>query len=182
MRIAVIGPQNTGKTTFIKDFVQNFPEYITPEITYRDVVAKQNLAINQGANEESQMVITNFLFDQITNNKEQNIIFDRCVIDNYVYASYLHELGRFGPEIIQKIKSMALEHLPNLDVLILIPTALGVVLVDDKTRDTDNAFIDAVNRLFIDILLEISQKSEVKIITVTGNREKRIELVKKALK
>lgn len=43
-KIAVIGPQNTGKSTFVKDFVNAFPEFKTPLETYRDVVKKNNIS------------------------------------------------------------------------------------------------------------------------------------------
>jgi signal recognition particle receptor subunit beta len=43
MKIAVIGPQNTGKSTFVKDFLLEFPAYKTTQKTYRDIVTENNL-------------------------------------------------------------------------------------------------------------------------------------------
>ena len=60
MRIAVIGPQNTGKSTFIKDFLNEFSHYTTPEETYRTVIEDKDLAVNQKTSLESQKEIRDF--------------------------------------------------------------------------------------------------------------------------
>ncbi len=182
MRIAVVGPQNTGKTTFIKDFIQAFPEYVTPSKTYRDVVSQQSLAINQGATVESQKVLIDFYRDQMVKNLEPNIIFDRCLIDGYAYSAYLKELGRFEESFIKEIYDLLYKHIDTIDMIVLIPTALSVGLVDDRLRDTDKTFIDAINRIFINTLLEVSRKTKLKIVTVTGDRGKRMDLMKEVLK
>lgn len=76
MRLAVIGPQNTGKSTFIKDFIKAFPNYKTPQKTYRDVISKRKLSINQKSTEKNQKIIRDFLYKQISENKQSNILFD----------------------------------------------------------------------------------------------------------
>jgi signal recognition particle receptor subunit beta len=68
MKIAVIGPQNTGKTTFIKDFLKEFKKYKTTKYTYRDIIRKKKLDINQKSSELSQKVIMDFLYKEITSN------------------------------------------------------------------------------------------------------------------
>ena len=77
MRIAVTGPQNTGKTTFVKDFLETFPLYTTTDKTYRDTVKEKGLKINQETSEETQKHILDFLYKQITENLGENIIFDK---------------------------------------------------------------------------------------------------------
>ena len=76
MRIAVTGPQNTGKSTFIEDFLSALPTYTTPERTYRDLISQEELPVNQETNEDSQRRIRDFLFDQATSNIEEDVIFD----------------------------------------------------------------------------------------------------------
>ena len=96
MRIAVIGPQNTGKSTFIQDFLQEFSHYSSPHETYRDVIVSRGLVVNQKSSLESQKEIRNFMFGQLRHNKEYNIIFDRCMIDNFVYTNTQYEKGDPG--------------------------------------------------------------------------------------
>lgn len=93
MKIAVVGPQNTGKSTFINDFIKNFDGYSTPETSHRDVIIEQNLPINQETTVESQRILRDFLLSQNETTKKSNIMFDRCVIDNYAYALYAKESG-----------------------------------------------------------------------------------------
>ncbi|MDQ5958166.1 MAG: hypothetical protein QG665_517 [Patescibacteria group bacterium] len=176
MRLAVLGPQNTGKSTFIADFIKNFPNYITPSETYRDIIQKNNLHINQKGSEEAQRVIRDFLFKQITENKEQNILFDRCVIDNYVYSLSLYDEGKASLEFLNETFNMSIKHLECLDGLIFIPTTVAVPLVDDNLRDIDVKFIDKINRLFIKTLFLISRQKPIEIFVMTGSREERIKL------
>jgi nicotinamide riboside kinase len=178
MRIAVVGPQNTGKSTFIKDFILEFKNYITPEDTYRDVVTENNLEINQKTTEFSQKKILDFLYNQITENIAEKIIFDRCVIDNYIYSLAANNLEKSFLEIT---KRKMLDHLKFLDMIIFIPTSVSVNLVDDSLRDTDRLFIDKINKLFLETLFYISNFSNIPIKVITGSREERILQIKNIL-
>jgi len=178
MRLAVIGPQNTGKSTFIKDFLEHFPEYTTPTETYRDVIQKNNLEINQKGSEENQRMIRDFLFNQITNNKESKILFDRCVIDNYIYSLALHDSGVVSTEFLYETFNLVLKHLEHLDGLIFIPTAVSIKLVDDKLRDTDVKYVDKINRLFTKTLFLITKQKPIEIFVISGDPQERIALTK----
>ncbi len=181
MRLAITGPQNTGKTTFIKDFLRAFPEYSSPKKTYRDVIKQNKLEINQKTTKYSQKLIRDFLFNQICWNKRQNIIFDRCVLDNLVYSFCQYELGNINLDFIKQTKSMLIESLKYLDALVFIPTGVSVRLVDDKLRDIDLNFIDAVNRLFFSFIIEIAQMNLIKIFVITGDRKMRIDFIRKMM-
>ncbi|MFA5023236.1 MAG: AAA family ATPase [Candidatus Paceibacterota bacterium] len=176
MRLAVIGPQNTGKSTFIQDFVKAFPDYITPAETYRDVIKRKKLDINQKGSEANQKVIRDFLFNQISHNQEPNILFDRCVIDNYVYTLALYEKKQASLEFLNETFSLAIKHLDQLDGLIFIPSAVAVKLVNDETRDIDTKYIDKVNRFFIKTLFLITKYKNIEIFVVSGDRAERIKL------
>lgn len=181
MRIAVIGPQNTGKSTFIKDFLAAFPQYTTPRETYRDVVKAKGLAINQKTNQESQKFIRDFLFEQIVNNNNENILFDRCVIDNLVYTLVQKEKGVIEDDFIAETRTMMKDSLKHLDAILFIPTTVAIALVDDEIRDIDPVFIDQVNRIFLEVLFVLARESSIPIVTVSGSREGRILRVKEHL-
>jgi len=178
MRLAVIGPQNTGKSTFIEDFLQAFPHYTTPAETYRDVIKRKKLDINQVGSEQSQRVIRDFLYNQIRHNLEPNILFDRCVIDNYVYSLALYEEERASLEFLNETFDMAVRHLDSLDGLIFIPSAVSVKLVEDQLRDTDTKYIDKINRFFIKTLFLIHKHKPIEVFVISGDREERLELAK----
>lgn len=175
MRIAVVGAQNVGKTTFVKDVVSHFPTYTTPNVSYRDVVLARGLKINQETGPESQRAIMDFIYDLISQDKNENIIFDRCLIDNYVYTYCAYLKGKVDKSFVEETKQKVFEHLKYLDLIIFIPTSVNINLEDDKLRDTDKNFVDLVNRSFVEILLEIAQNNLIPIKVFSGTREERVE-------
>lgn len=181
MRVAVIGPQNTGKSTFINDFVAAHPEYTSPTRTYRDVVTERGLLINQLTGRESQTLIRDFLFEQVQSNTVTNVIFDRTVLDNYVYTKVAEGKGGVDAAFVEETWNMSVSALEYLDMLFFIPTTASISLVDDHLRDTDVAFIDAVNREFIDALLRIRLLSRIEICVLAGSREARVMEAKHCL-
>jgi len=181
MRIAVIGPQNAGKTTFIKDFLKEFTSYETTKDTYRDHVAEIGLPINQETNESSQRAILDFLYNQTIDNRNENVIFDRCVVDNYVYTHSAYLRGRASKELLLLTEGKMYDQLTQLDCLVFIPTSAGVKLENDSFRDIDTGFVDAINRLFIEALLDIAGRTSMTIFVVTGNREERVSIVRQKI-
>lgn len=178
MRIAVVGAQNVGKTTFIKDFISQFPNYTTPNVSYRDIVLQKGLKINQETSLESQAAIMEFIYNLISEDKQENVIFDRCLIDNYVYSYCAYLKGNIESEFIEVSKEKVFEHLKFLDGIVFIPVSLNVDLQSDKFRDIDKNFIDQVNRTFVEILLEISKLFPIKIVVLSGSRQERVESVR----
>lgn len=176
MRIAIIGPQNTGKSTFLQDLLVAFPHYATPKLTYRDIVKQGNLQINQKTSEGSQTAIRDFLNEQISGNKEKNILFDRCVIDNYIYTKAGREISN---EFLKETEEILYASLKHLDVLFFIPTTVSVKLEHDGVRDIDVAYLDKINHLFIETLFEIVKKTELPVCLVSGTRTERVNQVRK---
>ena len=180
MRIAITGPQNTGKTTFLKDFLNVVPSYATPQLTYRDIIKEKKLDINQKTTEESQRAIRDFLYQQIIDNTAKNILFDRCIIDNYIYTAAA-ETNHIPQGFLDETEKMMYHSLDFLDALLYIPTSASVKLESDGTRDIDVLFIDKINRLFLEMLFKIARTRETPIWTITGDREDRVNQVKKLL-
>ena len=181
MRIAVIGPQNTGKSTFINDFINKFDRYTTPKENYRDLINKEGIPINQETTEGGQRLIRDFIFKQLTANKNKKIIFDRSIVDNYVYTLAQFEKGVIKKDFLKETKNIMYDSFSKIDALVFIPTAVSVQIINDNMRDTDVLFIDVINRMFIEILLTITSKHPIKIVTITGGRDDRIKQVESKL-
>jgi nicotinamide riboside kinase len=180
MKLAVIGPQNTGKSTFVQDFLAAFPEYSTPSATYRDIVRGKNLSINQLTSTDSQKYIRDFLYDQVIH-ADENTVLDRCVIDNYMYTLWAFKEGNTTIEFVEETKRIMIESLSYIDTYIFIPTTVAVKLVDDSLRDTTVSYVDTVNRFFIETLFELIDAYKIRVVVISGNREERIELIKHTL-
>ncbi len=181
MRIAVIGPQNTGKSTFIEDFMKEFSHYATPTETYRDVIESRSLLVNQKSSIESQKEIRDFMFGQIRQNKEYNIIFDRCMIDNFVYTYTQYEKGEIPKWFVDETEAMMKDTLHLIDMYLFIPTAISVPLISDSTRDITASYIDTVNHHFLKVLFDLARKDHITIKVISGSRKERIDQVKKLI-
>jgi hypothetical protein len=139
------------------------------------------LKINQLTGRESQELIRDFLIEQVETNTFKDVIFDRTVIDNYVYTKLADGSGEIDSAFVNETWEKSIESLAYLDMLFFIPTAASISLVDDEMRDTDVAFIDAVNREFIDALLRIRSLSPIPICVLAGTREERVREAKNCL-
>jgi predicted ATPase len=151
MKIAVVGTQCIGKSTFIKDFLDKWSMYSTPTKTYRDVVKERNISINKLGSEESQQIILDFLVDQATQySKSDNVIFDRCILDNLAYSSWLHLNGKVSEKFLDTSRIIVRESLKLFDIIFFLPITKTspVSLVEDGVRDTDPVYREEIDNIF----------------------------------
>ncbi len=181
MKIAVVGAQNVGKTTFINDFVNVFSEYKSYVSSLKNIANEKGLQLNQMTSEQTQLLIMQHLYNLISENKDEKAIFDRCLIDNYVYSYCAYLKGGISDEFMEASKETMFGHLKFLDLIVFIPVSLSVEILPEQQRDVDKNFIDLVNRIFVEILLEISKSFPVKICVLSGSREDRVNQIKKYL-
>lgn len=174
MKVAVIGPQNTGKSTFVTDFIGAFPQFSTPTESYRDVIKKNNLSINQLTGTASQTLIRDFIYQQVESAPD-NTVFDRCLIDNYIYTWYAYTQGNVEETFLKETERMMRESVAHIDLFLFIPTALSIPIVEDSLRDTNAAYIDSVNRMFIQTLFSLLDISNMRVQSIGGSREERIQ-------
>jgi nicotinamide riboside kinase len=181
MRVAVIGPQNSGKSTFIKDFLEAFPSFSSPTKTYRELVTDKGLPLNLYTTEESQVAIRDFLYAQLRDTPGRRVLFDRCVIDNYIYTKAQHERGLVPEAFLEETEAVMRDSLRYHDAILFIPAAVGVPLIDDGVRNIRREFVDRVNTLFIETLLRLRSDIPHPIHTISGTREERVRRAQSAL-
>ena len=92
MRIAISGTACQGKTTLIKDFLEQWPNYTTPKKSYRDIIKENKLDDSSKTNKKTQKNILDFMIkEQKKYRSSDNVIFDRCPLDNLVYSMWATE-------------------------------------------------------------------------------------------
>lgn len=163
MKIAVCGTSCIGKTTYIQDFLQTWKNYKNPEKTYRNSVDKELL--NKSGTEESQKFILNALVDQaIEFSKKDNVIFDRCVLDNLVYTTWLYLNDKVSEKFLDETRVIVRETLKLYDILFFIPiTKVAPVEISEKeTRETDSVYREEIDNIFKSFISSY-HKSEGKI-------------------
>lgn len=151
MKIAVVGTQCIGKTTYINDFLKKWPMYSKPEKSYRDIIKEKNLKRNEDGDEESQKIILDCLVDQaIEASKQDFVILDRCVLDNLAYTAWLNADGKVSDDFFEKTRSIVKETLKFYDILFFLPISKfsNIPIEDDGVRSINEAYREEIDALF----------------------------------
>ena len=192
MRIAISGTACQGKSTLIKDFLEQWPNYTTLDKSYRDIITEKDLSHSSSTNKDTQWAILNFMIDEFQKtSKNDKIIFDRCPLDNIVYSiwSEAKKDSDVDEEFIKKCMPLVRESLRFLDIIFFTPITkvASVELVEGDLRDTNKEYIEEIDNIFKAVHRDYmnNQKSTFfveddrpAIIEVFGNRKERIELIK----
>lgn len=153
MRLAISGTGCQGKSTLIKDFLKEWPMYKTESQTYRDVLTSEKLPHSKHATKDTQWKILNHMIDEMqTFEPGDNIIMDRCPIDNLVYSLWCFEkgVGDIDKEFIDKCIPLVCESLRSLDIIFFTPItkAAPITPVEDGVREADPVYIKEIDNIF----------------------------------
>ena len=174
MKIGCIGTQNTGKTTFIKDLIATYPQFTTPNKTYRDVIRKYGLKINQNATIAHQWIIFCNVLETVNKRYSKSVVFDRTPFDAYIYTLYV--AGK--PDGLEEMRELAVQSLEKLDMIFMFPIEGNehIPLKDDRLRDIDENYRENINALFLRELAFATAFTDKlpPIHNVTGLRHDRI--------
>jgi predicted ATPase len=186
MRLAVSGTASQGKTTLIKDFLAVWPMYTTPSKSYRDVLSENNLQHSSKTSQHTQQCILDFMVKQLSEtNKDDNIIMDRCPLDNLIYSMWMNSKDNkvvtddFIDESIRKMQ----QSMKHIDIIFWIPYSESIAIAPDGLRDTDVEYIKEIDALFKEIYMQslyndkfslLPKGDRPPIIMISGTRENRI--------
>ena len=165
--VGVIGTQNTGKSTFIRDILEKFKgtpmEFKTVGCDYRKKIEEKGLKINREGNLESQKIIFDTLVEQldiIDKMPDGCYLTDRSPVDAYVYTRYLKShnpgLGITEDDLQNMFNRLCCE-IGRYDKIVFLDLDKcgNVVVVDDKFRDTNLEYRQEIDWLFKDTLLKL---------------------------
>ena len=191
MRIAVSGTACQGKTTFINDFLKEWPMYKFIDSNYRKLV--ENGEHSKKATKDNQWKILNCLIDDLQKNSEKGskVIFDRCPLDNIIYSLWGNDKNKeeFDDAFIEKCIPLVRESLRLLDIIFFIPiTKASLVKIEKKeTRETDETFIKEIDHIFKGVIHQVvrtgisaffPKDDSPGVIEIFGKPEERIQLVR----
>ena len=164
MRIAIAGAANTGKTTLFNAFKQKWPMYTSPSKTYRDIITENNLEHSSKTNEETQLVILNWMMEEQSKHlKGSYVVYDRCPWDNLAYTLQGNANELISDEITAAIISFVKESMKDLDIIFWIKRNESIKVVKDELRDTDEAFIKQTEQVFTELFNQYMENLEVDV-------------------
>jgi len=183
-----------GKTTLLKAFLKKYPSFIAPEILYRKKI--KNNTHSSKTNSETQWEILNSLIDTINPYKRSdNVIFDRCPIDNIVYSLWKNaqeDKDGIDDAFIEKCLPLSFESMRKLDIIFFIPinAVNKPVLEERKNREANLVYIEEIDNLFKVIFSTIEDKKSPflpyqdspAIIELNGSVEERLEEISQYVK
>ena len=169
MRIAISGTACQGKTTLIKDFLNQWPSYNTPKKTYRDIIKENDLDHSSKTNKKTQWDILNFMIEEQQKYRTgQNVIFDRCPLDNLIYSMWAVEQpdNDIDEEFVKKCIPLVRESFRNLDAIFFTPITkvAPVEIEEDDLRDTDAEIIESIDTKALKKELDKLKKEGTKIL------------------
>tara|TARA_R110000824_G_scaffold78371_1_gene197856 strand:+ start:966 stop:1724 length:759 start_codon:yes stop_codon:yes gene_type:complete len=179
MRIAVSGTGNSGKTTLVKSFLYTWTNYISPERTYRNIIEEKDLQHSSNTTTQTQSEILNFMIDQLQeSDREDNIIYDRCPLDNIVYSMWCNEknIKDFTKKHLTKQIALMKESMRSIDLIFLCRFDPKQAIEDDGFRDTDKDFITEVDNIFYSLYRQYTEHPEADIFFPKGDSPCIIEL------
>jgi len=189
MRIAISGSSCQGKTTLIKDFLDEFSTYKQPTTSYRSLIDGDNHS--KQTTIETQHKILDFMAEQLQQfRSNDNIIFDRCPLDNIVYSLWANHHNRegFDNEFIDKCIPLVRESMRFLDIIFFLPiTAVSPVGIEPgDQRESDQDYITETDNLFKAMYQQWLQPESnffpkddrPAIIEIFGKPQERVHMIK----
>ena len=177
MRISFTGPQCSGKSTLLAKCQAHYGDKFDYVEEVTRPALEQGLKINEQGNNKTQLYI---LGEHIENDKLENVIMDRCIIDGWVYTSYLSMEGSVS-EIVRTVFDRTFDSLiRNLNIVFYTNP---VPFVTDGVRSTDERFRKNVTGIFETFIpvIKRDRRFKGKIIDLSGDVEARFNTVKTAI-
>jgi len=192
MRITISGTACQGKSTLVDDFLKNWPMYKRSNESYRTVIKEEKLNINKAVDQHGQWKILNCLIDDLQKTeKSDNIIFDRCPLDNLIYSIWAEDkkTSDIDHDFLKKCIPLIQESMKSIDIVFFLPITkvAPVKLVERTDREIDVTFIKEIDNIFkaishtmasTGVCPFMAKDDRPPIIEIFGSPEERVEMIK----
>lgn len=170
MKIAVIGSHCTGKTSLINKLqpMIEFKDYEFYPEAIREI-RKLNFPTNERADDASQLAMLSL---HLLHLKEKNMVTDRCVLDNYVYAYMLKSMGsNISQQCVDTLQAYFIDNIKKYDIYAFCPVQFE--MKNDGFRMTDKKVQDEISDEILSTL--IKYVPEDRYILLMGETDERVK-------
>lgn len=175
MIVSFTGVQSSGKSTLVDALKmdERFRKFdFVPEITRR-LKSQYDLNINEEGDDFTQLAVLNSHLHNYLTYRNKNAILDRCVLDGFMYTTYMYYTGKI-PEAITLYASYIFEKLiKKYDIIFY--TEPDIPIEDDGVRSVD---VDFRNKM-IELFEEAIKHYKIPVVRLSGDVGKRLELIRK---
>jgi predicted ATPase len=161
MRIAISGCAASGKTTTIQHFLQRWPSYSLINSEYRKLIKDKKHS------KETTPKLQSEILDILSKECEpytlhQNVIFDRCPIDNLVYSMwcYGNNVKGFTEKFIEESIIKTRKAMQYFDVIFICTRDLMPPIEDNGVREIDPKYVEETDNLFKAIINKYKKGAE----------------------
>ena len=134
MKISFTGTGCSGKSTLLQKCVEYYGDRFTYVREVTRPIARKGLPINESGNDDTQRAI---IGAHIENNKLDNVIMDRCIVDGYVYTQWLFEQQKVSEETYQYAWNTFRDIVNDIDIIFY---CCPLKMEDDGQRSTNENF------------------------------------------
>lgn len=155
MKIAFSGTQCVGKTTTL-DLIKrtfkngesdNFPILKNHKFGMSNTkisTPDYNLPLSEQSTDISQtLILSNFIKDSFTN----NLISDRCILDNMVYTELQFNENKCSSELYNLTKKLYNELINNYDFIFYFPPEIDII--DNGIRSVNEKYRNKLHKIFL---------------------------------
>ena len=170
MKIALSGAQSTGKSTLIRALKEDplFSDFeVFSNITRQ--LSQSGYKINELGEDKTQLEMMRIHSENAS--VLGSAIYDRCVIDSYVYTLYLYRQGQVDKKTLNYAYNKMKENYKKYDIIFYIKPEFDIV--EDGVRATDITFRDEILKIFEEVLKE----ENIKTISLSGSIQERKDAV-----
>tara|TARA_R100000005_G_C4996245_1_gene203092 strand:+ start:1568 stop:2140 length:573 start_codon:yes stop_codon:yes gene_type:complete len=183
--IAFTGPGSSGKTSLIDSI--NFSNLLGHECiminSHTRDLKRQGFPINSSGSDETQIMISIKHFQNVLNDLGQSCVFDRCVLDGYIYTKWLWQKKKVSNYVVRFAEGIFNNYISKYNVIFhCVP---DFDFVKDSDRSTNKEDRNIINHLYeteVLILKNLYHNSDTQIVSLTGSPAKRKEVVENVCK